>query len=1186
MESIFTIFVLALTVAVSADAQSVLLAGFDGNQTANNASSPKTLTNPLQHSSAVGKVSVSLSTTSTLTTNVFNWAAGFQSSSIIWGSSSDLDPDASTANNNAVYAHDALATIQMTVSNTGTTDVMLDKLLMRVKRDNATGSATGIRVTYVSGDLSDTGGSNHLFALSSAASTIGYDFALSNLISDFTLAAGQSATFTWASEGGGGSRTRFDNIALTGSVSSGPDITAPTPNPMTWASVPNAVSASAITMTATTATDPSGAEYRFTRYAADGTTLLFTSPWQDSQVYTATGLSPNTTYTYTVTARDKATTPNAGDPSTPPASATTGPEVVVGPVSAVNSTVEASSTSILANGIAASTITVTLKDSNGLLISGEGVTLAGGPAGSTISPTSAQTTNESGKAAFTVKSTTIGTFQFTATSVTNSVMINQTVNIAFVDPATATAYNVNFLDEGQSNVTGLTGVVGGSGETWNQGTMAASALVDSSGANVSTVNVSGLGNDGRETPSAALSVFNGGRGFFAKGQDTTMSITGLTPNTAYDLYIYSLGSNNTAWGNIADSERTAGDFVTTNTVNGNGQSQWLDNGKAGTNGNSFLINGNYVVFQSIITNGSGNISILVDAYDGINGLPDGGDGDCRLYVNGLQIRPASGMSVDYTAWRNTSYPGLGLPDADDDGDGLSNGYEHIFGLNPTKSASSSPYPTPFNPGTGYFTYSRRTQSMINMNYKVWYSTNLVQWFVDNAASQTPVSTSNNVEIMGVDIDPALLSQPKLFMQVRATPISQLDVEPSLINLWGSGNTITLLFSEPMNPSSATNPENYAVTQDGVGALNITNATLNSGGVTLTLASTLGLKTGYTVNVDRVTSSTGQSLGSGVSRQFRTWDNDPNGIKVFILAGQSNMVGYGSVETGNGSVAGAIGSLRYLAVNDASYPDYNYASLLTNPLQPATSPFRTRSDVKVWWRNGASGNLGGAISKGDLGPPCQGAQTDKIGPEFAFGHILGDHYADKDVLIIKCAWGGRDLAEKFRPPSAVAKRGGGVGPFYNAIIEQTREVLNNLGTEFPAWSGRGYEIVGFAWHQGYNDRLSTAFSNEYKYNLPDLISDVRNVFNKPNMPFAIATAGMAIGAAEAPPYTGYSAVEKAQLWVAGVAQPANVLSTDTRPFWRDAAVSPASQSHHWNWSAESYFLIGKSLGDHMVDLLTP
>jgi hypothetical protein len=92
----------------------------------------------------------------------------------------------------------------------------------------------------------------------------------------------------------------------------------------------------------------------------------------------------------------------------------------------------------------------------------------------------------------------------------------------------------------------------------------------------------------------------------------------------------------------------------------------------------------------------------------------------------------------------------------------------------------------------------------------------------------------------------------------------------MINLWGSVNTITLLFSEPMNPSSADNPENYTVTQDGAGVLNVTNATLNpGGGVTLTLVSTLVLKTRYMVDIDRVTSSDGQSLGNNVSRQFKT-----------------------------------------------------------------------------------------------------------------------------------------------------------------------------------------------------------------------------------------------------------------------------------------------------------------------------
>ena len=260
-------------------------------------------------------------------------------------------------------------------------------------------------------------------------------------------------------------------------------------------------------------------------------------------------------------------------------------------------------------------------------------------------------------------------------------------------------------------------------------------------------------------------------------------------------------------------------------------------------------------------------------------------------------------------------------------------------------------------------------------------------------------------------------------------------------------------------------------------------------------------------MNRIASGAGQPLGNGTAGQFRTWDNDPNGIKVFILAGQSNMVGYGHSDLGAGNVAGAIGTLRYLANNNATYPEYDYTSLLVDPLQPATSAWKTRSDVKVWWKNGASGNLDGPVGKGDLGPPFQGSNSAWFGPEYAFGQVIGDHYATDDVLIIKAAWGGHTLAGNFRSPSAVAARGGVVGSSYQEIFNDARQVLSNLGTEFPEWSGRGYQIVGFAWHQGTSDKAPTTVADEYKFNLPDLISDVRAEFGKPNLPFAIATTGM-------------------------------------------------------------------------------
>jgi len=104
-----------------------------------------------------------------------------------------------------------------------------------------------------------------------------------------------------------------------------PDSTPPTPNPMTWATTPYGANETSVTMVATTATDDSGVEYFFACTAGGG----HDSGWQDSPVYTDTGLTLGMTYSYQVKARDKSASQNetgwSGVASAAPVPDTTAP---------------------------------------------------------------------------------------------------------------------------------------------------------------------------------------------------------------------------------------------------------------------------------------------------------------------------------------------------------------------------------------------------------------------------------------------------------------------------------------------------------------------------------------------------------------------------------------------------------------------------------------------------------------------------------------------------------------------------------------------------------------------------------------------------------------------------------------------------------------------------------------------
>ncbi len=144
-----------------------------------------------------------------------------------------------------------------------------------------------------------------------------------------------SSSLRFGTSGSGLTQAQMDKITVNGAglgdyelntsgfliFSSAPaDTAAPTPNPMTWATVPTSAGMDSITMTASTATDASGVEYFFDETSGNpgGTD----SGWQSSPHYNDAGLSPSTTYTYTVTARDRSAGQNA-TASSAPANATT-----------------------------------------------------------------------------------------------------------------------------------------------------------------------------------------------------------------------------------------------------------------------------------------------------------------------------------------------------------------------------------------------------------------------------------------------------------------------------------------------------------------------------------------------------------------------------------------------------------------------------------------------------------------------------------------------------------------------------------------------------------------------------------------------------------------------------------------------------------------------------------------------
>ena len=295
------------------------------------------------------------------------------------------------------------------------------------------------------------------------------------------------------------------------------------------------------------------------------------------------------------------------------------------------------------------------------------------------------------------------------------------------------------------------------------------------------------------------------------------------------------------------------------------------------------------------------------------------------------------------------------------------------------------------------------------------------------------------------------------------------------------------------------------------------------------------------------------------------------LKIFILAGQSNMVGFGQLE-------GSPGTMEWYLEEDPEA----YGHLVDQDGDAVV-----RDDVWIVNLSYPDAEQQGWLTTG------YGADEGHIGPEYGFGFAVGDYYEDP-VLIIKSAWGGRSLVHNFLPPSSEEypepESDGDKGFQYAEVVRHVTEITGDLEKYYPDYDGEGYEIAGFGWHQGWNDRIDPAAVDAYEKNMENFIKDIRNDLGSPELPFVIANTGM--GGWTIPDDAPYKErVEKLMDAQLALSDPekypefeGTVAGVETRDFQRSEEESPSGQGFHWLRNWETFYLIGKSMGDAMVDLL--
>jgi alpha-galactosidase len=316
---------------------------------------------------------------------------------------------------------------------------------------------------------------------------------------------------------------------------------------------------------------------------------------------------------------------------------------------------------------------------------------------------------------------------------------------------------------------------------------------------------------------------------------------------------------------------------------------------------------------------------------------------------------------------------------------------------------------------------------------------------------------------------------------------------------------------------------------------------------------------------------------------------PKPVKVFILAGQSNMEGKAK-----------------MSLVDFQARQPGTKELFTHWLKD--DRWIERDDVWIKFLDRK-----GKLTTGYGSPKC-------IGPELEFGTVVGNHYQEQ-VLLIKAAWGGRSVYRDFRSPSAglpsdavlekmladLKKQKGKenstlddvkkpFGATYREMLAEVNGTLADIKKQFPDYADQGYELAGFIWLQGWNDMINVDSTAEYTQNLTHFIRDVRKDLKSPNLPFVIGQMGVD----GLKPSAGVQKFKDAQAAVMQVPEfKGNVTLVKTDAFWDTEAEAVFKKGwrenidewnkvgsdypYHYLGSAKTMMKMGKAFGEAVLEL---